>query len=276
MGDHDKVWLEVALNGPFTRARQPRIPITVEAIVAEGIACAEAGAAIVHVHAYDADSGQPHEDAELYARIIDGIRARTGAIVYPTLAFRGTLAERFRPVEDLAERGLLEWTVVDPGSVNITLREQAAAGEPGILYANPDPDLHHALSLAARHGLHPAYAVYEPGFARHGAALAAGYRELPQPVYRIMLSEGFTFGFPPRAWALDAYAALRAEVAPGAPWMIAGLAVDVLPLVADAHLNLIAETARLDDRTGNPYALRIADRNQLDPHLQDPPDVITM
>jgi uncharacterized protein (DUF849 family) len=269
----DTVWLEVALNGPFTRARQPRIPVAEEEIVAEGIACAEAGAAIVHVHAY-AD-GRPHEDADLYARIIEGIRSPTGAIVYPTLAFHGTLAERFRPVEALAARGLLEWTVVDPGSVNITLHEQAAAGEHGILYANPDPDLHHGLALAARHGFHPAYAIYEPGFARHGAALAAHYPGLPQPVYRIMLSEGFTFGFPPRAWALDAYAALRAEVAACAPWMIAGLAVDVLPLVSGAlargfhvrvgledaplgsvrtNLDLVAEAARLIRAAGRGLA----------------------
>jgi uncharacterized protein (DUF849 family) len=49
------VWLEAALNGPWGRAMQPGIPVTVQEIVAEGIACAEAGAAILHVHAYDAE-----------------------------------------------------------------------------------------------------------------------------------------------------------------------------------------------------------------------------
>ena len=33
-----KVWIEVALNGPWGRQRQPDIPVTVEAIVADGIA----------------------------------------------------------------------------------------------------------------------------------------------------------------------------------------------------------------------------------------------
>ena len=51
------VWLEAALNGPWTRARQPRIPVSVEEIVADGIACAQAGAAIVHLHAYDESNG---------------------------------------------------------------------------------------------------------------------------------------------------------------------------------------------------------------------------
>ncbi len=48
-----KVWIEVALNGAWSRKLQPRIPDTVEAIVADGIACARAGAAIVHTHPYE-------------------------------------------------------------------------------------------------------------------------------------------------------------------------------------------------------------------------------
>jgi len=39
-----KVWIEAALNGAWSRALQPGIPDTVEAIVAEGVACARAGA----------------------------------------------------------------------------------------------------------------------------------------------------------------------------------------------------------------------------------------
>ena len=48
-----KNWLEVALNGPWTRKRQPGIPVSVAEIVEQGIACVNAGASIVHVHAYD-------------------------------------------------------------------------------------------------------------------------------------------------------------------------------------------------------------------------------
>ena len=38
------VWLEAALNGPWARALQPAMPITVGELVAEGIAWAQAGA----------------------------------------------------------------------------------------------------------------------------------------------------------------------------------------------------------------------------------------
>jgi uncharacterized protein (DUF849 family) len=54
---------------------------------------------------------------------------------------------------------------------------------------------------------------------------------MPAPVYRFMLSTGMTFSFPPEPWAVEAYVKLLACTAPGSPWMIAGRAVDVLPLI---------------------------------------------
>jgi uncharacterized protein (DUF849 family) len=220
-------WLEVALNGPWGRSRQPGIPVRVADIVAEGVACAEEGAAIVHVHAYDEALGRQRDDAGTYARIIQGIRARADCIVYPTLPFASDgmdAGTRFAAIAALAERGLIEWAVVDPGSVNFDR----------FVYLNPNEHIRHGLALAARYRFHPSYAIYEPGFLRHGARLAAEVSGLPAPIYRFMFSEGFTFGFPPARWALEAYLRLLSECVPGAQWMIAGLAVDVLPLVAEA------------------------------------------
>ena len=220
-----KTWLEVALNGAWGRDLQPRIPVRVEEIIAEGLACAAEGAAIVHVHAYDEASGRQRDDADLYARIIEGIRSRADCIVYPTIPANGDsakAAERFGAIEALARRGLLEWAVVDPGSVNLD----------EFVYVNPDEHVRHGLELARRHRFHPGYAIYEPGFVRLGAARAKEIEGLPQPVYRLMFSDDLPFGFPPAVYALDAYLRLLADAAPGAPWMIAGLQVDVLPLVS--------------------------------------------
>ena len=237
-----QVWLEVAVNGPWSRAVQPHIPIAVEDIVREGIACAEAGAAIVHVHAYDPATGRQKDDAEVYAAIIEGIRSRVDAIVYPTIPFAGSADARgrakpdvrFAVVKALAKRGLIEWAVVDPGSVNLTHRGELAAGRPGFVYLNSEADVRHGLELAQHYGFHPSYACYEPGFVRLGAALAAGCSGLPKPVYRFMFSDDFFFGFPPASYALDAYLSLLRSEGPGAPWMVAGLAVDIAPLIGEA------------------------------------------
>ena len=78
-----KVWIEAALNGPWSRTFQPGIPDTVETIVAEGVACARAGATIIHAHAYDGGGPQTH-DWQVYARIIEGIRNQVDVPVYPS------------------------------------------------------------------------------------------------------------------------------------------------------------------------------------------------
>lgn len=236
-----KTWLEVALNGPWTRERQPNIPLSVEDIVSEGIACAQAGASIIHVHAFDVATGRQRDDWELYARIISGIRERVDAIVYPTIPFLGSghpptpldPAARFAHVEALAERGLIEWAVVDPGSCNITHWDEIQADKPGFVYANSEAHIRHGLQLARRHQFHPAYAIYEPGFLRLGAALH--WREsTPTPVYRFMFSTDYSFGFPPEDFGLTAYLHLLDRLAPGAAWMVGGLGVDILPMIPRA------------------------------------------
>ncbi|MEH3145467.1 MAG: 3-keto-5-aminohexanoate cleavage protein [Methylobacterium frigidaeris] len=233
-------WIEAALNGPWGRERQPGIPVAVEEIVADGIAAAQAGAAIVHVHAYDPATGRQRDDWETYARIIEGIRARVDAIVYPTIPLAGSdyaaanAARRFAHTAALAERGLIEWAVLDPGSTTFARFDELAEPGSGFIYQNPMADIREGLRIAGTHRVHPGYAIYEPGFTRLGAALAALDPRIPTPIYRFMFSDEFAWGFPPRPRYLDAHLALLAEVAPHAPWMVAGLGVDIRPLIPEA------------------------------------------
>jgi len=234
-----KVWIEAALNGPWSRKRQPGIPDTVDAIVSEGVACAAAGACIVHVHAYDGGGSQTF-DWQVYARIIEGIRAKVDVPVYPSLPTAGIgtgplpneAAERFAHVEALAARGLLEFAAIDPGSVNFTELVTGRDTPAAPTYLNPESHIRHALAFAVRYNFHPAYAIYEPGFTRSGAALARALGT-KTPIYRLMFSETFAYGFPPKPYALAAHLALLAEEAPGAPWIIAGLGVDIRPLIPE-------------------------------------------
>jgi 3-keto-5-aminohexanoate cleavage enzyme len=233
-----ETWIEVALNGGLPRSRQPHVPVSIDEIVMEGIACAREGAAILHVHAYDPITGRQTQDADVYSRIIEGIRAQVDAIVYPTIDASTSPGselskvgpERYEAIAILAERGLLEWTVVDPGSVNLSTYRGLARERPGMVYVNTESDIRAGLALSVRHDVHPSYAIYEPGFLRLGAGLAALYPGMRSPIYRFMFSDDYAFGFPPRAYALEAYLQMLAEFAPQSPWMIAGLMVDVAPL----------------------------------------------
>jgi 3-keto-5-aminohexanoate cleavage enzyme len=267
-----KVWLEVALNGNWGRQLQPKIPITIDEMIDEGISCARAGASIIHLHTYDAKSGKPRMDAESFARVSQGIRAKYDVIVYPTVdSARGSQPEltavgrqRYASVAALAERELIEWTAVDPGSVNLTSDAALAAGRSGVVYLNTESDIRTGLELCAAHDLYPAYAIYEPGFVRLGAAMAAQTQSLRSPIYRLMFSDGMSFGLPPRDYALSMYRSLLAEYAPRAPWMVAGYSVDLTELIPEVvasggHVRVGLEDAPLgSDRTNRQWVSHAA------------------
>jgi 3-keto-5-aminohexanoate cleavage enzyme len=238
----ERTWLEVALNGPWTRKNQPRIPIAVAEIVADGIAAANEGAAIVHVHPYDPETGRQKDDADIYARIIEGIREKVDVIVYPTLPseavggteLSGVGAYRHAPSEELARRGLIEWALVDTGSVNLCGYDEIARDAVGLVYLNVESDIRTGFRIAESYGVRPACAVFEPGYIRLGAALAARFPRLKTPTYRFMFSDGYTFGFPPKLYGLEAYLATLKDYAPHSPWMVAALRTDITPLIEHA------------------------------------------
>ncbi len=233
---------------------QPLIPVSVAECIADGVACARAGASIIHVHPYDETTGKQRDDWEIYARIIEGIRAQVDVPVYPTIPLSERFAsgiERYSATEELANRGLLEFAAVDPGSVNFVY----ANGRPGFVYRNPEEDIAHALQLAANHRFTPCFAIYEPGFIRAGAALHAR-SNAPMPLYRFMFSSELLFGFPPDEYGLEAMLQLLGECAPGARWMISGLGVDVTPLIPltvmrGGHLRVGLEDAPLGSTRSN-------------------------
>lgn len=265
------VWLEVALNGPWSRERQPAIPVHADEIVEDAIACAAEGASIIHFHPYDPATGRQRDDYEIYAPIIERIRAKVDVICYGTLPFAGDVdakdalspEKRYAAVEKLATAGLIEWSVVDPGSTNISARKDVASGKQGFVYSNPESHIRHGLDLCHRHKLTPSYAIYEPGFMRLGAALRRTVSGLTPPVYRLMFSDNFTFGFPPEEWALEAYVRLLGIEEPNAQWVVAGLGVQIDPLVDFAvthggHIRVGLEDAPLGHPISNVEQVRAA------------------
>ncbi len=143
--------------------------------------------------------------------------------------------ERYAHVERLAQNGLLEWAVVDPGSAVFTRFDEIARGQAGYTYFNPDEHFREGMRIAALYGVRPSYAIYEAGCTRLGAATAAA---MPDKCRRRSTAscsrDEFCFGFPPKPNYLDAHLALLGEVAAGAPWMVAGLGVDIRPLIVPA------------------------------------------
>ena len=59
----------------------PYLPITADQIVADSVGAAEAGAAIVHLHARDPESGCPVTDPDVYGTYLSRIKSQSDVII---------------------------------------------------------------------------------------------------------------------------------------------------------------------------------------------------
>lgn len=71
-----------------------------------------------------------------------------------------------------------------------------------------------------------------------------------------MFFEAYTFGYPPKPYALESYLSLLETETPTAPWMVSGLGVDITPLIPEAvdrggHVRVELEDAPLGSERSN-------------------------
>ena len=77
-----KVIVTCAITGSIhVPSQTPYLPITPEQIAENAIGAAEAGAAILHLHARDPETGKPTPDPDLFARFLPRIKDDTDAVI---------------------------------------------------------------------------------------------------------------------------------------------------------------------------------------------------
>ena len=82
MAAQGKVVITCAITGAIhTPTMTPYLPITPDQITAEAIAAAEAGAAVLHLHARDPETGKPDQTPEAFARFLPRIKQSTKAAI---------------------------------------------------------------------------------------------------------------------------------------------------------------------------------------------------
>lgn len=70
-----KVVLTCAITGNLTKPDQtPHLPITPAQIVDSSLKAAEAGAAVVHIHVRDPETGRPSMELDHYAQVVEALR----------------------------------------------------------------------------------------------------------------------------------------------------------------------------------------------------------
>ena len=93
----DKVIISCAVTGSVhTPSMSPYLALTPDEIAQQAIDAAEAGAAILHLHARDPRDGRPTADPTVFDRFVPRIKAATDAVINITTggSTRMTLAER--------------------------------------------------------------------------------------------------------------------------------------------------------------------------------------
>ncbi len=106
MSVRDKVIITCAVTGAIhTPSMTPHLPITADEIAKAAINAADAGAAILHLHARDPETGRPDQSPEAFARFLPRIKQATDAVVnlttggspYMTVEERSNPAALYRP-----------------------------------------------------------------------------------------------------------------------------------------------------------------------------------
>lgn len=100
MSKSRKVIITCAPTGAIhTPSMSPYLPVTADEIAAAAIAAAQAGAAILHLHARNPEDGRPSQDPALFVPFLEQIKARTDAVVNITTGGSPhmTVEDRMRP-----------------------------------------------------------------------------------------------------------------------------------------------------------------------------------
>lgn len=95
-----KVIITCAVTGSIhTPSMSPHLPVTASEIADAAIGAAEAGAAIVHLHARDPKTGKPDQSTEAFAPFLKVIKQRSNCVINITTggAMTMTVEERVRP-----------------------------------------------------------------------------------------------------------------------------------------------------------------------------------
>jgi 3-keto-5-aminohexanoate cleavage enzyme len=223
--------IEASLNGATSKAQNPNVPYSDDEIVADAIACMEAGAALIHNHTDESIfEGNGELDAEKYARPWRTLlKVRPDAILTPTMAVAqdaGGVEARYRHIERMAEEGLLAQGLCDPGSFNLSMPDERGLFAPTtLLYRNDMADSHYYVEACRRLKIGMSISIFEPGFLKFILAYHRAGKLPPGGILKFyMATDALPFGMPPTATSLDAYLGMLGDC--DLPWLVSAFGED--------------------------------------------------
>ena len=234
-----EVFITCAVTGSADSVRKnPNVPVTPEQIAASALAAHAAGAAIVHLHVRDPQSGLASRDPALFREVVERIRSRSRDVILnltggmggdlmigpedaplalrPGTDFVGPRERMAHILELLPEIGSL-----DCGSLNFD----------ELLYGTTPGFLRTMARAYQQRGVRPELEVFELGHIELAKQLLAeGLIDHP-PLFQLCL--GIKYGAPASSEAMQA---MRDALPPGSRWSAFGLGRMQMPMVAQSVL----------------------------------------
>jgi len=205
----DRVIVTAALTGVLaTREQCPYLPYTPEEIGEEARRAHEAGAAVVHIHGREPESGGPTWSVDIYRRIRDEVRARSPILInFSTGGFNMGVEDEAAKRERLAYVPATrpELAALNMGSMNYA---KYSAGRKAfvfdLVFPNPFGDILLAAEAMRQGGVKPELECFDLGHVANAEPLLQ-MGALRRPLqYSFVL--GVLGGAPPAAETLAAMA----------------------------------------------------------------------
>lgn len=174
MAAADKVIITCAVTGAIhTPSMSPNLPVTPQEIAEAALSAADAGAAILHLHARNFESGAPDQSPECFEPFLGVIRQRTDAVINLTTGGAPWMSvqERIRP----AARFQPEVASLNMGSMNFGLfpmlkryktfkhdwERQALENSRDLVFKNTYADIEHLITTLGANGTRFEFECYD-------------------------------------------------------------------------------------------------------------------
>ncbi|MGI4748388.1 MAG: 3-keto-5-aminohexanoate cleavage protein [Janthinobacterium lividum] len=171
-----KAIITCAVTGAIhTPSMSPYLPVTPQQIIEEAVRAAEAGAAILHIHARDPNTGRPDQSVEAFSRILPEVRKRCDAVVNITTGGSPfmSVAERVEPARHFRP----ELASLNMGSFNFGLfpmlgrykefkhewEREHLEGSRNLVFRNSFSEIEEVMSLCAPGGTRFEFECYDIG-----------------------------------------------------------------------------------------------------------------
>lgn len=191
----EKTIITAAVTGSIhTPTMSPWLPVTPQQIADDAVAAAEAGAAVVHVHGRNPETGQPTPDLEVMREIVRKIKARCSAVVCITTGggLGMTVEQRVAPVTLYRP----EMASLNGGSMNFALfpaldkfkefkhpwEPQYLAATEDLIFPNTFKSIREFCRIFLLNETKPEFEIYDAGMVNNLAVLIQR-GHIKRPVY---------------------------------------------------------------------------------------------